>query len=125
MQEKYSGTVVKGDERGRQLGYPTANIDISNLEINIEPGVYDTQVNLLNSPKTYQAILFFGPKKTFDQIKNTLEVYILNFDQDIYGETLEFTIDKFIRGPIKFNSMDELVEQIKTDLSQLSPQKNN
>ena len=116
MQEKYSGIVIKGDGRGKTIGYPTANIDISKLELDIEPGVYATQVNLLNSSQVYQAILFFGPKKTFDQVENTLEVHILNFDQDIYEQELEFTIGKFIRGPVKFNSVEELVEQIEKDI---------
>ena len=119
MKKKYSGIIIKGDGRGRTIGYPTANVDISKIDIDIKPGVYATQVNLKNSTKIYSAILFFGPKKTFGQVGNTLEIHILNFDQDIYEKELEFTIDKFIRGPVKFNSVDELVGQIKEDIKQI------
>lgn len=116
MQEKYSGIVIKGDGRGRTIGYPTANIDISNLEISIKPGIYATQVIIKDNKSVHKAILFFGPKKTFNQTKKTLEIYILNFDQNLYGKKLEFTIGQFIRGPIKFNSVEELVKQIKLDI---------
>ena len=117
MQETYSGTVIRGEGRGRTIGYPTANIDINELEIEYKQGVYSSFVSLGNNH--FNAILFFGPKKTFEQIEDTLEIHILNFDQDIYGETLEFTIGQFIRGPIKFNSAEELIEQIQEDISQV------
>ncbi|MDH5533273.1 MAG: riboflavin kinase [Candidatus Pacebacteria bacterium] len=117
MQEIYSGIVIKGDGRGRTIGYPTANIDISKLIIDIEPGVYSSITTYDNTP--YKAILFFGPKKTFNQVENTLEVHILDFDQDIYDQELEFTIGQFIRGPVKFNSVEELVTQIKSDIEQI------
>jgi riboflavin kinase/FMN adenylyltransferase len=120
MQESYSGTIIKGDGRGKTIGYPTANIDISKLTIEIEPGVYGAKARIKGEEKWNQAILFFGPKKTFDQIENTLEIHILDFDQNIYEQELEFTIGKFIRGPVKFNGVDELVTQIKIDISKVT-----
>jgi riboflavin kinase/FMN adenylyltransferase len=119
MQKTYSGNIIKGDGRGKTIGYPTANIDISSIEIDVQPGVYSAKAKLKTEEKWHQAILFFGPKKTFDQIENTLEVHILDFDQEIYNQALEFTIEDFVRGPIKFNSVEELVGQIKTDISQV------
>jgi len=120
MQKTYLGNVIRGDGRGKTIGYPTANIDISNIDITVKPGVYSSKAKLKgNEEKWYQAILFFGPKKTFDRVENTLEVHILDFDQDIYDQELEFTIDDFIRGPVKFNSVEELVRQIKTDISKV------
>lgn len=116
--KEYSGTVIHGDGRGKQIGFPTANIDISKLEIDVSPGVYAAQTKITNENegKWYQSILFFGPKKTFDKVENTLEIHILNFDQDIYDQTVTFSIVQFIRGPKKFNSIDELINQIKEDI---------
>lgn len=119
MQHTFSGTVIKGDGRGKTIGYPTANIDISDLDLAIKTGVYGSTVQIENNPETFKAILFFGPKKTFNGVENNLEIFILNFDQDIYGKTVHFTIEQFVRGPIKFNSVEELVKQIKADIEQI------
>ena len=118
IMKEYSGTVVRGDGRGKQLGYPTANIDITQLSINIEPGVYGAEVSL-DQTNWIKGILFFGPKKTFDKVENTLEIHIFDFDKDIYDQKLFFNIGQFIRGPKKFNSVEELISQIKTDISKL------
>jgi riboflavin kinase / FMN adenylyltransferase len=120
MQKTYSGIVIRGDGKGKTIGYPTANIDISNLEINLKPGVYSAQTKLKNKNNWYQAILFFGPKKTFDKDENNLEIHILNFNNDIYDQTLEFKIGKFIRKPIKFDSVEKLVEQIQEDIKKIN-----
>lgn len=129
MQQIYSGKVNKGEGRGKKLGYPTANINIDNLKIDVKPGVYASTAWLNNNQldnnnknfkdKKYQAILFYGPKKTFNKVENTLEIHILNFNQDLYEKVLNFTIGKFIRQPIKFNSVEELVKQIKEDITKV------
>lgn len=120
--KEYLGTVIHGEKRGHQIGFPTANIDLQNLEIEVEPGVYSAKVrnNKRGEDQWYKAILFFGPKKTFGKVENTLEIHILDFNQDIYDQQITFTIGKFIRGPKKFNSVGELKGQIKKDISKVA-----
>jgi len=118
--------VVKGRQQGRTIGFPTANLDaklLPNLPNSIELGVYATIINWQD--QQLAGATYYGPR--FDRSKvdnnlpvdNILEVYILDFDQEIYGEKLSISAYKFIRPPLKFDSLTALKAQIAKDVEQV------
>ena len=109
------GTVVKGDTIGRAIGYPTANVDPHHEAIP-PSGVY--VVNVFLDKKKYAGILNIGYKPTFKENNNlveTIEVHILDFQDDIYGEDLEIIFLKRLRSERRFDSTKELIQQINKD----------
>lgn len=119
---KLSGIVKKNLGRGKLLGFPTANIDLpKNLEI--EDGLYVGRVTFANAPhltspqrgEEYDALVFVGANETFGESEKKVEVYILDFNQDIYGVEIAIELIKKTRKVIKFNSEQELIEQMKKD----------
>lgn len=110
---KFYGKVIKGEQRGKDLGFPTANINISNPDLIGAEGIYISKVKLENT--WYPTITFIGAAKTFDEKKIQAESYILDFDKDIYGQMIAVEIIKKIRENEKFNSPKELVIQMKKD----------
>jgi riboflavin kinase/FMN adenylyltransferase len=114
------GNVIKGRELGRTIGYPTANI-IYPLDI-IEPpyGVYDVDVQIENEPPR-KAIANFGVSPTVsDDGIAILEVYILNFDGDLYDKQIRVFFNNMVRRDIKFDSLDDLKTQIDFDIQALN-----
>ena len=109
------GKVVEGAKRGRILGFPTANISPSNDKKLIPAkGVYFVEV-VLESTKHY-GVMNIGVRPTFDDtLQTVLEVYIFDFDKNIYNEKIEIGFIKRIRDEKKFSSKEELVEQINKD----------
>jgi riboflavin kinase/FMN adenylyltransferase len=111
-----SGVVVKGSERGKSLGFPTANID---YEADILPpkGVY--VVRALLGRKKYPAIANIGTRPSFEKqiSKLYLEVHILDFSKNIYGKRLEVEFLKKVRNEKKFTSPQQLIQQIQKDES--------
>lgn len=110
------GTVVEGAKRGRTLGFPTANINPDD-ENKLIPrnGVYFVRVNL--NDKVYYGVANIGLRPTFNHaIKPITEVFIFDFDRDIYGEKLTLEFLSRLRNEIKFNSKEELENQIKLDV---------
>ena len=109
-----SGTVVRGLQNGRKLGFPTANIQV-NDEYKLVPktGIYVVYVHY--SGVKYAGMLSIGYNPTFDGKVQTIEVNILDFDKDIYGENLTLEFVDFIRNEKKFESIDALVGEIKND----------
>ncbi len=117
----FDGVVIEGNKLGRTIGYPTANLHISSEEKLIPGnGVYAVTV-MLRQPSaiSYQPILKgmmnIGIRPTVDGKKKVIEVNIFDFDQDIYGETLQVHIHHYLRGEVKFNGLDELKEQLRKD----------
>ena len=106
-----SGTVVSGEKLGRKLGYPTANISLDH-DYPLD-GVYLTKTIL--DKKNYLSLTSIGDKPTFNGTEKLLEVFILDFDKDIYGEKLEICFLEEIRKQIKFNDQDELIKQMNED----------
>lgn len=108
-----TGLVVHGFARGRQLGYPTANLVIKDY-IRIPPaGVYT--VDVLIQGERHRGFASIGYNETFNGKEQTIEVHVFDFDLDIYGEKLTvYWLDK-IRDMIKFDGIDALVEQMKQD----------
>ena len=109
-----SGTIVKGESRGKEIGYPTANIDIEEkYKIIPKNGVYFVSCKTQSIQKFGMMNIGFNP--TFGNKKLTIEVNIFDFEQDIYGENIRIEFIKFIRNEIKFQNIDELIKQIKID----------
>jgi riboflavin kinase / FMN adenylyltransferase len=122
----FSGTVVDGDKLGRKLGYPTANLRISDEEKIIPSnGIYAVYTELAvtvaesaTAPATdsrLKGMMSIGFRPTVDGKKRVIEVNIFDFNRDIYGQSLRVYVKKYLRQEIKFNSLDELVKQIDND----------
>ncbi len=110
---KFWGKVRSYNQRGRKLGFPTANI---NLNKKIPEGIYISKTKI--KKKKYQSITFIGSAKTFKENKYQAETYILDFNQDIYEMWISVKLLKKIRNNKKFNSAKELIAQMKKDEQQ-------
>jgi riboflavin kinase / FMN adenylyltransferase len=113
----FSGTVVKGNQLGRTIGFATANLQIATAEKLIPAnGVYAVQVQLQNhSQALYKGMMNIGNKPTVNGTNTTIEVHILDFDTVIYDEVLQVTVHHFIRAEQKFNSLADLQNQLAKD----------
>ena len=114
-----TGIVIDGNKLGRTLGFPTANMRIDETHKLIPPdGVYAVWVEL--DGKRYKGALSIGRRPTI--LKHgelRVEVYILHFNREIYGEEIKVIFQDFIRKDMKFNSTDELIEQMEMDVEQI------
>ena len=108
------GPVVRGRERGRKIGFPTANIE-SETECVPPDGVYATQVILDDG--AYGSITNIGMRPTFSESARSIEAHIFNFTRDIYGMRVKLELIERIRPERKFESADALKNQIALDLS--------
>ena len=111
-----SGNVVEGNQIGRKIGFPTANVQVPELYKQIPmDGVYAVRVKL--NGDNYFGMLNIGTRPTIqDDIKSkNIEVHILDFDQKIYHQTITVFFEKRIRDEFKFNSLDELMLQLQKD----------
>ncbi len=110
----FSGIVVKGKQLGRTIGFPTANIKI-NEDYKLIPknGVYIVKSNY--DKKTIFGLMNIGTRPTVDGTNQTIEVFFLDFDKTIYDETLTIEIIEFIRDEQKFDSLNDLKNQINED----------
>jgi riboflavin kinase / FMN adenylyltransferase len=109
------GKVVAGDRRGHLLGYPTANIELNNVRKLVpKNGIYFVRVALRNVK--YFGMASIGERPTFHSDgKRTIEVNILNFNQDIYGSEIQIELLKRLRDEIKYDSAEKLIEQMNLD----------
>jgi len=111
-----SGIVVKGKELGRVLGFPTANIHIpENYKLVPAKGIYAVQVAIQNSEKLEIGMLSIGTRPTFDDGEISIEVNILNFEKNIYGERITVFFKERLRDEVKFDSAQDLVKQMEKD----------
>ena len=118
---KISGKVVEGDRRGRELGFPTANINLLNPEQLIPlNGVYS--VNLIFDRRKYKGICNIGYRPTLNNSKKiTIETHIVNIlDIKLYNEIVEIEFVDYLRKEIKFNNVEKLITQIKKDIKKIT-----
>lgn len=109
-----SGKVIKGDQIGRTLGYPTANIQLEQAyKLLPADGIY--AVTVVHKQLTYKGMLYIGHRPTINGMTRNIEVNIFDFNQDIYDDNLTIQLLHFIRGDHKFNNLDELKIQLKED----------
>ena len=111
------GTVIKGDQRGRELGYPTANV---NLHETVHPayGVYAALVQVEGEDEWRPAATNIGIRPMFEVPVAQIESFIFDFDREIYGKILRTRPVKRLRSEAKFNSLDELIAQMDKDCQQ-------
>ncbi|MDF0478793.1 riboflavin biosynthesis protein RibF [Vagococcus sp. PNs007] len=108
------GTVVHGDARGRTLGFPTANIKVSHLTRLPRKGVYAVKIKVAN--KWHEGMAQIGRNITFEPGRDiTVEVNILDFNQDIYGEQVAVEWYHYLRDEIKFDGVEGLIKQLNQD----------
>ncbi len=113
---RIEGEVLHGDKRGRDLGYPTANMSITGLH---PPafGVYAVKADILDGPHTgsYLGAASIGLRPTFGGAVPNLETYLFDFAGDLYGATLSVGLVGFLRPEAKFDTLDALVSQMDDD----------
>lgn len=112
-QYSLSGTVVHGKKIGRTIGYPTANIETENIKLLPKKGAYIVEVFIKN--QSYKGMLSIGTNPTVNGEKLTVEVYILDFEEDIYDENITVKFRDFLHDEIKFEGMEKLVERLDED----------
>ncbi len=108
-----SGTVVHGKKIGRTIGYPTANIDTDSIKLLPKKGAYIVEVWIKG--KEYKGMLSIGTNPTVNGEKLTVEVYILNFNEDIYDEEITVKFRDFLHDEIKFEGLEKLIERLNED----------
>lgn len=108
-----TGIVVKGKQLGRGMGYPTANIMPSTDKLIPADGIY--AVVVMHQNKRYKGMMSIGMNPTIDGTQRTIEVNIFDFNEDIYGETLQVEFVAYLRQEKKFASLDDLKAQLDKD----------
>ncbi len=109
-----SGRVIRGEQRGRRIGAPTANLEVWDEQIVPGNGVYAAWARLGNA--TFAAATNIGTRPTFAGDSLSIEAHLLDFERDIYGEELELRFERRLRPERKFDGLDQLVEQIQADI---------
>ncbi len=110
---RIAGTVVRGDARGRAIGFPTANLDVPNGLVLPADGVYAGYAELAGA--RHPAVVNVGVRPTFDGQRRTVEAHLLDLDLDLYGRQLGLALEYRIRGERRFDGVEALVAQIAVD----------
>ncbi len=111
------GIVVRGEGRGKGLGFPTANLRLMERDKLVPPeGIYAVRGVLKDG--SYAGALHMGPRPTFKGSPPSVELHLLDFDRDIYGEEVRVDFIKRLRGIAPFAGVDALLEQIRKDVDQ-------
>jgi riboflavin kinase/FMN adenylyltransferase len=108
-----TGKVVEGNKLGRELGFPTANIEIDKQKICPKDGVYFVKVRI--GSDYFNGMMNIGTRPTVNGLTKRLEVHLLDFERNIYGEEIEVHFYKRERNEQKFSSLDELKQQLLQD----------
>jgi riboflavin kinase/FMN adenylyltransferase len=123
---RVDGVVERGDQRGRKLGYPTANLRTDEWAALPADGVYAGRVvrldeagRTLDVPPVGVTAISVGTNPTFEVRQRRVEGHILDFDGDLYGDALGFEFTHWVRGQIKFEETDELIEQMGRDVDEV------
>ena len=113
---RIEGEVIRGDQRGRDLGYPTANMSIDGLH---PPkfGVYAVKVDVLTGEHagTYDGVASLGVRPMFGENKPNIETFVFDFSGDLYGAQLSIALVAYLRGEEKFDGLDALIAQMDKD----------
>jgi riboflavin kinase / FMN adenylyltransferase len=107
-----TGEVIHGEKRGRDLGYPTANIR-HDKTCGLKHGIYAVRVG--RGAQRLDGVASFGRRPTFDNGAPLLEVFLFDFKGDLYGSVLDVAFIDFIRDELKFDDADTLVRQMDDD----------
>ncbi|MDA8587217.1 bifunctional riboflavin kinase/FAD synthetase [Rhodobacteraceae bacterium] len=113
---RIEGKVIRGEQRGRELGYPTANMSIDGLH---PPkfGVYAVRAAVLTGPSkgTYDGVASLGVRPMFGENKPNLETFFFDFSGDLYGATISIALVSYLRPEAKFDDLDALIVQMDND----------
>ena len=107
-----TGQVVHGDKRGRELGYPTANLRLD-PECALKHGIYAVRVGV--GGQRYDGVASFGRRPMFDSGMVLLEVFLFDFSGDLYGAVLDVAFVAWIRHELKFDTIEDLVRRMDED----------
>ena len=111
---EFSGVVIKGQQIGRKIGFPTANIEIAeDYKLIPSDGAYAVKISL--GAARLLGMMNIGVKPTMGKMPRTIEVHIFNFNNEIYGQQLKVEVVKQIRTETKFRDIDQLTSQLHTD----------
>ncbi len=110
------GRVIPGERRGKELGFPTANLDINSEQALPADGIYVTWAYINN--EAYPSVTNIGQRPTFGGGERTVEVYILDYHGDLYGHELKIDIVERLRNEKQFDTVDELKKQMAEDIKQ-------
>jgi riboflavin kinase/FMN adenylyltransferase len=110
------GRVIKGNQRGRQLGFPTANLAIAERRLIPADGIYAVRIKI--SERWYGGAANIGVRPTFDNGARLVEVFVLDFDDDLYDQFVEVQFIKRLREERKFDNLDALIEQMNRDVAE-------
>jgi riboflavin kinase/FMN adenylyltransferase len=115
----FEGFIVRGNQIGRTIGFPTANLHINDEEKLIPSnGVYAVRVKgACFGDRILDGMMNIGVRPTVDGHKKVIEVNIFEFDEDIYEQTITVWVYDYIRGEVKFNGLDELKAQLNKDVN--------
>ena len=123
---RFQAHVIRGKQRGRRLGFPTINLGLPK-DFSLAPGVYAVRVKIiLDRPKPakgpgLKGLLHFGPRETFNEAQSSLEIHLLEFNQDLYNQKVEVMVLDKLRAIRKFNAEGELKRQIALDIVAAQP----
>ena len=113
-----TGTVTRGDQVGRQIGFPTANIVIDeHYKLIPSDGIFAVKVKVAG--EVYNGMGYIGSRPTINGLTRNIEVNIFDFDKDIYNQPIRMEFHNFVRGDMKLSSLDELKAQIAKDKEQV------
>ncbi len=108
------GVVEHGDKRGREIGYPTANLAVESY-LRPRYGIYAVTGRVLATGQELHGAANLGVRPQFEPPKELLEPYFFDFDGDLYGQEIEVAFHQFLRPEAKFDSLDALVTQMDAD----------
>ncbi|MCF1710494.1 bifunctional riboflavin kinase/FAD synthetase [Tabrizicola sp. J26] len=116
---RIDGEVLHGMKRGRELGYPTANMSVEGLHLP-RPGVYAVKVDVMTGPQigSYMGAANIGVRPMFGENRPNLETYLIDFKGDLYGQHLSIALVDYLRPERKFDGLPALIEQMDQDVDQ-------
>jgi riboflavin kinase/FMN adenylyltransferase len=112
-----SGVVIPGQQLGRTLGFPTANIEYSPAKFLPGLGVYCVRVDTNDRQQQLPGVMNIGKRPTVNGQQTTIEVHLLDWSGDLYGQQITVLLDRFLRPEQKFVGLDELSAQIQQDIA--------
>ena len=117
-EHRVEGLVVRGDQRGREIGYPTANLDLLPWSAVPADGIYAGRLlrRLSKDPEVLPAAISVGTNPTFAGREHRVEAYVLDFEGDLYGERVGLTFTARLRDTVRFGTVEELVRQMDVDV---------
>lgn len=109
----FTAKVIPGKQLGRTLGFPTINLDNPRVLGNHPEGVYVCMVKV--DKQLYKGLLYYGPRLILKEKENILEIYILDFDKNVYEQTISFQLKDYIRPVKDFSNFEQFKKQLVLD----------